>query len=68
MDPLKEKGLSRSGRLFVIEAEDPVLEKWKATRAVLADYSRVAVRMNEAEQAAREQAERRRGGSSCRKG
>ena len=54
---LKEKGLSRSGRLFVLEAEDSVLEKWKATRAVLADYSRVAARMNEAEQAARELAQ-----------
>ena len=40
--PFSRKRASRSGRLFVLEAEDSALEKWKATRAVLADYSRVA--------------------------
>ena len=45
--PSQGKRPRGSGRLFVIEAEDSVLEKWKAYRAVLADYSRVAARMNE---------------------
>ncbi len=51
---LKEKGLTRSGRLFVIEAEKPVLEKWKEARGVLADYLATAERKNEADLAARE--------------
>jgi hypothetical protein len=59
---LKEKGLTRSGRFFVIEAEKPVLEKWKTARAVLADYTTSAKRQNEADQAARQfaQLEQRR--------
>jgi hypothetical protein len=54
---LKEKGLTRSGRLFVIEAEKPVLEKWKETRALLADYLTIAGRKNESDLAARESAQ-----------
>ena len=54
---LKEKGLTRSGRLFVIEAEKPVLEKWKEARSVLADYLATAERKNESDLAARESEE-----------
>jgi hypothetical protein len=54
---LKEKGLTRSGRLFVIEAEDSVLEKWRSTRAMLAEYTATAGRRSQAEQAARESAQ-----------
>jgi hypothetical protein len=54
---LKEKGLTRSGRLFVIEAEESVVEKWRGTRAVLADYTATAGRRGEAELAARESAQ-----------
>ena len=54
---LKEKGLTRSGRFFLLDAEQPVLDKWKSTRAVMADYNAVAARRNEAELAARESAQ-----------
>jgi hypothetical protein len=53
MKVLKEKGLTRSGRLFVIDAENTVLEKWKETRAVLADHAATAGRKSEADLAAR---------------
>jgi hypothetical protein len=54
---LKEKGLTRSGRLFVIEDEQAVMEKWKSTRAVLAEYTAAAGRARDAEQAASEAAQ-----------
>ena len=51
---LKEKGLTRSGRFFVIEAEEPVLQKWQESRAVIASYAAAAGRKNEADLSARE--------------
>ncbi len=54
---LKEKGLTRSGRFFVIEAEEPVLQKWQETRAVLASYTAAAGRKNEVDLSARELAQ-----------
>ncbi|MDR3623172.1 MAG: hypothetical protein P4L85_27715 [Paludisphaera borealis] len=54
---LKEKGLARSGRFFVIDAEKPVLEKWKETRAMLTDHLATADRMQVAELSARELAQ-----------
>ena len=51
---LKEKGLTRSGRIFVIEAEDPVLEKSSMIRRVLAEFTATVQRQNEAELAARD--------------
>jgi hypothetical protein len=54
---LKKKGHTRSGPLFVIEAEPSALEKWKATRTVLADDTATAERRNEAVRVAREFAE-----------
>ena len=39
-DPaLKEKGLTKVGTVFVIDAEKPVLAKWKETRASFAAYA-----------------------------
>jgi prefoldin subunit 5 len=49
---LKEKGLTRSGITFVIEAEKPVLAKMKEARAVFAGYAAVAERQAVAEQVA----------------
>lgn len=49
---LKEKGLTRSGRLFVLEAEKAVLEKWKDSRAAVAEYAAAARRRDEAERVA----------------
>ena len=54
---LKEKGLSRSGRLFVIEAEGPVIEKVKEARAVVAEYAAIAARKIEAQRATQELAQ-----------
>ena len=54
---LKEKGLTRSGRFFVIEAEDAVVEKWKATRVAVADCLATAGRKDEADRVARELAD-----------
>ncbi|APW61839.1 hypothetical protein [Paludisphaera borealis] len=54
---LKEKGLARSGRFFVIDAEKPVLEKWKEARAVLTDHLATADRMKEAELSTRDLAQ-----------
>ena len=61
---LKEKGLTRSGRVFVIEAEKTVLEKSSKIRSALAELTAAAERKYEAELAAREyaQLEERRGG------
>jgi hypothetical protein len=54
---LKEKGLTRSGRVFVIEAEKPALEKSSKIRSALAEYTAAVERKNEAELAAREYAQ-----------
>jgi hypothetical protein len=54
---LKEKGLTRSGRFFVIEEEKTFLEKWKETRAAVAQYAATAERQKEADLAARELAQ-----------
>jgi hypothetical protein len=51
---LKEKGLARSGRFFVVEGEKAVLDKWKETRAALAEYAATAERKKEVDLAARE--------------
>jgi hypothetical protein len=61
---LKEKGLTRSGRFFVIDGEKAVLDKWKATRAVVVEYTAVAGRKSEADLAAHDfaQLEQRRAG------
>ena len=47
---LKGKGLVRSGRVFVIEAEEPVLEMSSKIRGVLAELIATAERKSEAEQ------------------
>jgi hypothetical protein len=54
---LKEKGLARSGRFFVVEGEKAVLDKWKETRTVLTEYAATAERKKEADLAARELAQ-----------
>ncbi len=54
---LKEKGLTRSGRYFVIEAEKPVLQSSSKIRSALAEYTSVVERKNEAELAARDYAQ-----------
>ncbi len=54
---LKEKGLTRSGRVFVIEAEKPILEKSSKIRSALAELTAAAERRYEAELAAREYAQ-----------
>ncbi len=54
MNVRKEKGLTRSGRFFVLEEETPVLEKWPKIRAVLAEHTATARRTNEAEGAAQD--------------
>jgi hypothetical protein len=54
---LKEKGLTRSGRFFVVEGEKTVLDKWKETRGALAEYAAAAERKKEAELAARDLAQ-----------
>ncbi|MDG3004088.1 hypothetical protein [Paludisphaera mucosa] len=54
---LKEKGLTRSGRFFVIEAEQAALEKWKAARPVLAGHAANVERKSRADAAAEELAQ-----------
>jgi hypothetical protein len=54
MDVLKQKGLTRSGRIFVLDEEEPVLEKWTNIRAVLAKHTAAVERKNDVEQAAQE--------------
>jgi prefoldin subunit 5 len=54
MNVLKETGLTRSGRIFVIEAEDPVIEKSSTIRSVQAEYTATLERKNETELATRE--------------
>jgi hypothetical protein len=49
---LKGKGLTKSSRVFVIEAEAPALAKMKEIRAALASYGNLADRRATAEQAA----------------
>ena len=70
MATLKEKGLLCSGRLFVLEAEDSVLEKVEGDPHHTGRLQRgnPVRRMNEAEQAARGAGALERGGSSCRRG
>jgi DNA repair exonuclease SbcCD ATPase subunit len=46
---LKEKGLSKAGRVFVIEAEKPVLAKIKEVRAAYAGYASLASKQAAAE-------------------
>lgn len=60
---LKKQGLTRSGRYFVIEAEESVVEQWKRARPVLAEYAAAASRREEAVQAGKDlaQLEERRG-------
>jgi len=53
---LKEKGLSRSGRYFVVEGEKAVLDKWKETRASLNEHLATADRRQGEEQAASDSA------------
>lgn len=54
---LKGKGLEKSGRAYVIEAEGPVLAKMKEVRAAFADYAAAADRQAAASQAATQAAE-----------
>ncbi len=54
---LKQKGLTRSGRFFVIEAEKPVLKKLRESWTVLTENSAIAKRKSEAEMAATELAQ-----------
>ena len=54
---LKEMDLTKSGHFFVIKAEQPVLEKWEKTRAVLAHNIATDERKKEAELAARQLAQ-----------
>jgi hypothetical protein len=56
VDVLEKKGLTRSGRFFVIQAETTVLEKWKATRVILADHAATIRRKDEADFATRRRA------------
>jgi hypothetical protein len=60
---LKQKGLTKSGRAFVIEAEKPVLSKMKEVQAAFAGYAALAERQAAAEQLATHlvQLEERRG-------
>ena len=67
MSTLKEKGLTRSGRFFVIEKEKTVVDKWKETR-IVADYSATSERKAQADQAARENANWRSTGPNCKRG
>jgi hypothetical protein len=53
---LKEKGLARSGRYFVVEGEKAVLDKWKEVRASLNEYLATADRRRGEEQAAQNSA------------
>jgi hypothetical protein len=63
MTVLKEKGLARSGSVFVIEAEKPVLEMSAQIRGVAAEYFATAERKNESDLRAQDfaQLEERRG-------
>jgi exonuclease VII large subunit len=54
---LKEKGLTKSGRAYVIEAEEPVLAKMKEVRAAFADYATTADRQAKAEHVATQAAQ-----------
>jgi prefoldin subunit 5 len=54
---LKAKGLSRSGRVFVIEAERSVLDRWKEIRTAIADHAAAERRKNEAERIEQETAQ-----------
>ncbi|MHC5540218.1 hypothetical protein ACYOEI_18520 [Singulisphaera rosea] len=54
---LKEQGLIRSGRLFVIDAEKPVLQKMKEARATLAEYTATENRKEESGRASGELAQ-----------
>jgi hypothetical protein len=54
---LKEKGLARSGRVFVIEAEKRVLEMSSKIRGVMAQYITTVERKNESELRARDYAQ-----------
>jgi hypothetical protein len=49
---LKEKGLTKSGTTYVIEAEKPVLQKMKEVKATFAIYARLAERQAMEEQVA----------------
>ena len=51
---LKKQGLTRSGRFFVVEAEQSVVEQWKRARPVLAEYAAAAARRDEADQVAQQ--------------
>jgi hypothetical protein len=57
MTLLKEKGLARSGSVFVIEAERPVLEMSSKIRGVVAEYLATAERKNESELRAQDYAQ-----------
>ena len=65
---LKEKGLTRSGRVFVIEAEKTVLEKSSKIRSALAELTAAAERKYEAELAARNTRNWRSDEWSCSRG
>jgi hypothetical protein len=60
---LEEKGLTRVGRYLVIEAETPVLDKWKSTRTLLADHARASEQARQAALAAQQVAQLDRGRS-----
>src|SRR4051812_24584075 len=49
---LKQKGLTKSGLTFVLEAEKPVLAGMKEVRALVADHARAAEKQAMAEQVA----------------
>ena len=49
---LKEKGLTKSGTTYVIEAEKPVLQKMKEVKALFAVYAKLAERQAMEEQVA----------------
>lgn len=54
---LKEHGLTRSGRFFVIDAEKPALQKMKEARAAVAEFSAAEGRRQESGRASGELAQ-----------
>lgn len=54
---LEEKGLTKSGRVYVLDSEAPVLTKMKEVRAAYADYATAADRQERAEHVAAQAAQ-----------